>query len=294
MKKIFIAMLTLCLIFQVSLSMNAAAIPLTIDKITVKPVIDGKINPAEGWGEIPTAHILGDMIEASLSNLDFPDAVPDDVLFYMKWDDTNLYYAIKVHDLYHFNGITDPINIWDGDGLQFDTMFHEGDDTTDRTRVFWGLNNDGDILDTASKVESGVDWQIDGPSQMSEFTCKREGEYTIYEAVMPWVNIAPAGTQIKVGSRLLTRAILLLSYDGKDVCDLNIPGITAGDYLYYETTLGDVKEIPVVDEISIESTETEDTNPGTSDDNYISYLYILMCLSLLAILFIHKKFVNEN
>jgi hypothetical protein len=287
MRKIFIVMLILCLIMQASLSTNAATTPLTIDKITVKPVIDGKIDPAEGWGETPAAHIFGDMIQNSLSNLDFPDAVPDDVLFYMKWDDTNLYYAIKVHDLYHFNAITDPINIWDGDGIQFDTMFHEGEDTTDRTRVFWGLNNDGQILDTASKVESGVDWQIDGPSQMSEFTCKRDGEYTIYEAVMPWANIAPAGTQIKVGSRLLTRAIVLLSYDGKDVCDLNIPGMVAGDYLYYETTLGDVKEIPVP-EPAVESTVKDEENPGTSDNNCIIYLYISVC-SVIMILFFNKK-----
>ena len=280
MKKLFISALILCLVVQLSLISSAfTTTPLTIDKITVKPVIDGKIDPAEGWGEVPTAHISGATIESSLSNLDFPDSVPDDVLFYMKWDDNNLYYAIKVHDLNHFNAITDPVNIWDGDGIQFDTMIHEGEDTTDRTRVFWGLNNDGDVLDTASIVETGVDWAVGGPSQMSEFTCKRDGEYTIYEAVMPFTNIVPASTQLKVGSRMLTRAILLLSFDGGDVCDLNIPGIIAGDYLYYETTLGDVKEVPVVEETKAVAEDT--TNPTTSDD--FSIIYISLCLSVFII-----------
>ena len=156
---------------------------------TVRPVIDGVVNPGE-WGE-PI------MYQESGVGLTF---YPDDMVrtnelgvkayAYMLWDETGLYVATVVEDPVHYNNNTGS-GIWDGDAFEFDSNFNKND-YSDRNRQSFGMNNDGEIYGGSYKVAEGVNWTSDD-IEFTEYKVARNGIYTTYELYVEWKNFCPDG-----------------------------------------------------------------------------------------------------
>ena len=99
----------------------AAGDPLVIqaEKITIAPTLDGKISSGE-WG---TPIFSGDPTK-SRDKIYYSDAtntalIPTNIKMYLRWDDTNLYFAAVVTETSHWNDHTG-FDCWKADSIQVD------------------------------------------------------------------------------------------------------------------------------------------------------------------------------
>lgn len=236
------------LVLLFSMTTGVFAITLTdinVQKLVNTPVIDGVFDPAEGWGDPVVAVKFADAnyYLSDTSHDGNADLVPTSTQVYLRWDEKNLYFCCVAVDDVHFNDSStdDPANAWAGDAMQFDIKSDVADDdTANRNRFFYGVNNDGLLVAYQDKVEEGSTGEISADCAWDQCVVKRDeaAKTTTYETAFSWARTLPAG---KIGENegVLLRAILLLTHDAgtEDACDFNFPGVIDGDYLYWKATL---------------------------------------------------------
>lgn len=236
------------LVISAMLCTNVAALDLTeitIDKLVTTPTIDGVYNADEGWGK-PVASISFADSETYLSSADYvgdKTLIPNQTTVYVRWDDKNLYFCAVIQDDTHFNETTtdNPSGAYAGDALQVDIKSDaDDDDTSERARFFYGVNNSGELVAGQDKVESTIDYDIS--SYVPAWTAcvvKRDeaSKTTTYETAFDWARNVPSTKKIAEGSQILFRVIVLCTKDADtpDIVDLNVPG---ANYAYWKVTLG--------------------------------------------------------
>jgi hypothetical protein len=130
---------------------------------------------------------------------------------YLKWDDENLYLAIRAEDDSHYQKATGS-NIWQGDGIQF---------TIDPSRNiepgFDGYNEIGFALNSDDNQVYNNRWnacqgQSSGAMTDSDFGVTRDGLHTVYEAAIPWSSITPGSFAAEI-SKFVGFALVLNDND---------------------------------------------------------------------------------
>ena len=254
----------LAVVFAVTgMAVSASAIGFkdaTIAKVYNMPVIDGKYDPAEGWGE-PLAVIGASNMNDYLSDAAYAgDAtlLPESVTTYMRWDEEHLYFCSVVVDPIHYNDNVpeDPGSAWAGDALQYDIKSLADEDTANRNRFFYGLSNDGKICANFDMAEAGATAEVGTNFAWTANVITRDEatKTTTYETVFDLTQLMPDGSVIE-GDQFYVRQIVLCTKDAatEDVVDVNAAGINAGDYLYWKLSLAGVPE----SELVVEEPETE-------------------------------------
>lgn len=290
MKKVISILILLVFICSNMIITSAApatdSLDITVHKVTVKPVIDGKIS-AEEWGEAV-------MLQASGTGLTFyPDnAVKTSVngvkaTIYMLWDEEGFYVAAVAEDANHFNQYSN-LDIWNGDAFEFDTNFNK-DDYTDRNRQCFGLNNNGEVYGGSYKVATGVNWQENSDIEYKEFTAVREGNNTNYEFFVPWENFCPEGKDFaKVGNIFRGNVQFHLALDGDYIeCQRYVVYDAATETSTFPNFI--LSDAAVVEAPVTEETETAE-NPATADNlNGYAFIFAVIALSAAGFVFTKKK-----
>lgn len=273
-KCLLIPVLILFLLFP--LTTGVFAITLTdiqVPKLVSTPVIDGVYDPAEGWGNPIVSVKFADALyylsdKAQDGNADL---VPTSTQVYLRWDEKNCYFCCISVDDVHFNDSStdDPANAWAGDAMQFDIKSDVADDDTgNRNRFFYGVNNDGVLVAYQDKVEEGSAGEIGVDCAWDQCVVKRDEstKTTTYETAFSWARALPAG-KIGENDAVLLRAILLLTHDAgtEDACDLNYPGVIEGDYLYWKATLTGQPAAELAANVAAEEPVSTDVSPETAE-----------------------------
>ncbi len=169
------------------------------------PVIDGKIDPAEGWGD-PLVSLDADNMKEYLTRQG-DDATWDaeSIKGYYRWDEECFYFACEVVDPQHHNENYDG-GSWAGDSIRFDMKTNlASDDLNDTMKYWFSLNNDGFVGLFQEKAEGEV------PINLGEFAAKafkvvrdEDTKTTTYELAMLWSENMLDPTQIKPGFEFIT------------------------------------------------------------------------------------------
>ncbi|MBQ4504649.1 MAG: hypothetical protein II983_03170 [Firmicutes bacterium] len=285
----------LALVLVTGMAVSASAIGSTdvsIAKVYNMPVIDGKYDPAEGWGE-PVEVINAGNINDYLSDAAYAgDAtlLPESVTSYLRWDEEHLYFCSVVVDSIHYNDNVpeDPGSAWAGDALQYDIKSMADEDTANRNRFFYGLSNDGKLCANMDKVETGA--TAEGGTNFAWDACvvtrDEATKTTTYETIFDLTQLMPDGSVIE-GDQFYVRQIVLCTKDAatEDVVDVNAPGVDAGDYLYWKVTLAGVPEAElVVEEPETEAEVVEEVAaPQTFDAGVIAAVAAVVSLAGFAV-----------
>ena len=280
MKKILSGALTAALLASL---LTVAASALSYNEITIKgveqiPTIDGKYDPAEGWGD-PVANIGWDMMNDYISDDIWEsddEILPTSVTTYLRWDAEHLYFCSVVVDNIHFND-NQPEDLdmaYAGDGLQFDIKSTADDDTGNRNRIFYGLTNEGKYCVNQDMVEAGSTGEMGENACWTECVITRDEatKTTTYETVFDLKNALPE-TMVGEGDKFYIRQIVLCTMDEgtEDIVDVNVPGLVNGDYYYWLLNLEAapapvVEETPVVEEAPVvEETPVVEEAPAVEE-----------------------------
>ena len=267
MKKLLSGALTAAILTSL-LTVSASALgytELTIKGVEQIPTIDGKYDPAEGWGD-PVADIGWDIMNDYISDDIWEsdeELLPSSVTTYLRWDAEHLYFCSVVVDNIHFND-NQPEDLdmaYAGDGLQFDIKSTADDDTGNRNRIFYGLTNEGKYCINQDKVENGATGELGANACWTECVITRDEatKTTTYETIFDLKNALPE-TMVGEGDQFYIRQIVLCTMDEgtEDIVDVNVPGIVDGDYFYWLLNLEaapapvvEVVEEPVVEEAPV-------------------------------------------
>ncbi len=160
MKKILSLALLLMMVTGLAVAASAiTTVDLSVPKVSKTPVIDGKFDPDEGWGD-PVSVITFDQMDSNYISDDVwegdEEILPQSVATYLLWDETHLYFcSVIVDPIHYYDTIEGDLgNAYAGDGFQFDIKSMADDDTGNRNRYFYGLNVDeGYIVVNQDKVE---------------------------------------------------------------------------------------------------------------------------------------------
>ncbi len=246
MKKHVLGIL-LAAVLMLSLAAAASAITtvdLTLPEATKIPVIDGKFDPDEGWGDpivpILTIDQMGDYLSDSMWEGD-EEILPQSVTVYMRWDAEHLYFCSVIVDPIHFNDneADDFGSAYAGDALQFDIKSMADDDTGNRNRYFYGVTNDGELCANNDKVEMDASAEISEPAWTACVVTRDEDtQTTVYETAFDMKANLPNSATLKAGDQLYVRDIVLCTQDEatEDIVDVNVPGMVNGDYAYWLVT----------------------------------------------------------
>ncbi|MBQ7313285.1 MAG: hypothetical protein IJW81_06850, partial [Clostridia bacterium] len=257
MKKILSGALTAALLTSL---LTVAASAITTNEITIKgveqlPTIDGKYDPAEGWGD-PVADlgwdVMNDYISDDIWESD-DEILPTAVTSYLRWDEEHLYFcSVVVDNIYYNDNVPEDLGMaYAGDALQFDIKSLADDDVANRNRIFYGLSNDGVICVNQDKVEAGASGELGANASWTECVITRDEatKTTTYETVFDLSKILPE-TMVGEGDQFYVRQIVLCTMDSgtEDIVDVNVPGMKEGTYAYWLLNLGGIPEGEVVAE----------------------------------------------
>jgi alkaline phosphatase len=158
---------------------------------------------------------------------------------YVKWDDENLYLAVKVEDNFHSQPHKN-VDIWKGDSFQFafyDGNIHElqGDKNTEVGVALF----EEDIIKFRYSVASG---KTPGFFENIECSIVRDGTQTNYELSVPWEELLESNT--KIGDR--DRYGLSLLVNDND-------GNERKSWLQYGSGIGGDKDITVYKNLVLSS-----------------------------------------
>lgn len=157
--------------------------------------IDGAITDDE-WGNAHATVIDKASQVVGISNWGGPSDLSAE--FRTKWDDDNLYLAIKVTDDVHHQPYTDG-STWQADGIQLaiDPGRIYGAGSRGYNEIGFALNNDGSVQKYRWIAVPG---QFSGAFDGMKVAIKRDGTTTSYEAAIPWAEIMPEGMTAKAGA----------------------------------------------------------------------------------------------
>lgn len=157
--------------------------------------IDGNITDEE-WSQAPARAID---TAAQVRNItDWGGPTDLSAEFRTKWDDQNLYLAIRVTDNVHNQPYTAG-STWQADGIQLaiDPGRVYGAGSRGYNEIGFALNNDG----TVQKYRwISVPGKFSGDFEEMNVAIKRDGTTTSYEAAIPWSEIMPNGMTAAEGS----------------------------------------------------------------------------------------------
>ena len=223
------------------------------------PVIDGNYSSDEGWGE-PIVTISGDKIAGCLSLcatghdelLTDDELIPSEVNVYMRWDYDCFYYCAVQNVKTHYNTATaDGAGaLWKGSSMIYNIK--SSADVESKTRIQFGLNNDGQVLLYQETAEDDTAVAVGGDNALAGYAIKRDeaAQTTVYEIAFKWSTIMPSGN-VTADQIFAFRDLMLpnMSADYENPVDYNPAGITSsGDYNYWA-----VKLVPTVMESAAES-----------------------------------------
>ncbi len=226
------------------------------------PVIDGKIDPAEGWGD-PLVSLDADNMKGYLTRQD--DGATWDaesVKGYYRWDEECFYFACEVVDPQHHNENYDG-GSWAGDSIRFDIKTNlASDDLNDTMKYWFSLNNDGFVGLFQEKAEGEV------PINLGEFTAKafmvvrdEDTKTTTYELAMLWAENMLDPTQIKPGFEFITaqRVMEMSSDDAEPDMSIQLCGynVEADATKWFQAKLVDAPAA-AVEEVSAEEPAVEE------------------------------------
>ena len=169
------------------------------------PVIDGKIDPAEGWGDPLVSLDASNMREYLTRQADDVKWDAESIKGYYRWDEECFYFACEVVDPQHHNENYDG-GSWAGDSIRFDIKTNlASDDLNDTMKYWFSLNNDGFVGLFQEKAEGEV------PFNLGEFTAKafqvvrnEETKTTTYELAMLWAENMLDPSVVKPGFEFIT------------------------------------------------------------------------------------------
>ena len=252
----------LALVLATGMAVSAAAeipsSPITSHKVSKIPVIDGKYDENEGWGEPVTVIDSAKMNDYTSDAAYYGDKTlqPESVKAYLRWDADHLYFCAVVVDPIHYNDNApeDYGSAWAGDGFQFDIKSLADEDTANRNRTFYGLTNEGKYCINVDMVEAGSMAEIAGGKGLwtaNAITRDEATKTTVYETAWDLATALPDGSVLE-GDELLVRPILLCTKDAatEDIVDINFAGIDAGSYLYWKVSLAGIPEAEVVEDVA--------------------------------------------
>ena len=287
MKKLTAAVLTALL--AAGLAVSASALPartaeLSIPRVGEKtPVIDGKFDVDEGWGQ-PLVWIDSFSYENYVTRQDDPSHTTDDIKGYYRWDDQHMYFCCVVEDSDHANPTQPGSNPWAGDSIRFDIQTDLACEDLNLTSKYWfALCDDGEVYFFHEKTEPGVDVMVTaemgGDIVCTEYVVARDEArgVTVYEASVLWEYNTPAGTEIKEGYQFVTaqRVMEMSTGDPEPTQSVQLCGYEAdsdnpGTKWFVATLTGAVEEstspaLPEPKEGYVEETEAPapETEPET-------------------------------
>ena len=194
------------------------------------PVIDGKIDPAEGWGDPLVSMDASNMKEYLTRQADDVKWDAESIKGYYRWDEECFYFACEVVDPQHYNANYDGAS-WSGDSIRFDIKTNlASDDLNDTMKYWFSLNNDGFVGLFQEKAEGEV------PFNLGEFTAKafqvvrnEETKTTTYELAMLWAENMLDPSAVKPGFEFITaQRVMEMSSDDAEpdmsiqLCGYNI------------------------------------------------------------------------
>ena len=193
------AAFTMTAMLVAAMASQVAALParpaeIYIPKVgSATPVIDGKFDPAEGWGEP-----LVDINEANYGEYLLVAAAghsTNGIKGYYRWDDTNLYFCCVVEDKDHINTTAPGANPWNGDSIRFDIKCDlDSEDLNDTSKYRFALCDDGNVSFFQEKAETGL-VNVGGDTATSGYKVVHDkaAGVTVYEVAVKWEHNTPAG-----------------------------------------------------------------------------------------------------
>ena len=182
-----------------AMAVQTAALParpaeIYIPKVgSATPVIDGKFDPAEGWGEP-----LVDINDANYGDYLLDSSVGHSttgIKGYYRWDDNNLYFCCVVEDKDHINTTAPGGNPWNGDSIRFDIKCDlDSEDLADTSKYWFALCDDGNVTFFQELAETGLE-NVGGDVSTSGYKVVHDkaAGVTVYEVAVQWKYNTPAG-----------------------------------------------------------------------------------------------------
>ena len=193
-----------------TMTMSVSALPartadIVIPKVgSATPVIDGKFDPAEGWGEPLVVidqsnfndHITkpgGKMADTSIKG-------------YYRWDETNFYFCAVVEDAEHLNQADSGGICWKGDSLRFDMLSDLETADLDNTSKYWAaLTNDGTEYFYRKKTEPHTKEGAGDKAATYKITRDDATKTTVYEIAAKWeYNVTARASSLVPGFEFVT------------------------------------------------------------------------------------------
>ena len=159
--------------------------------LSKEPTIDGKISPGEYNMNAPVKLNTQDFVVKRLA--DYPGLDETSGEIYLNYDNKNLYLAAKIYD--SVEGATgDNTMVWQNDSIQL-AFADIADAAAARTEYCIGKDNKGVPTITryafigTKTVAAGGEGDAVAMGDDIKLEIGRDGEYTIYEFRIPWVEV---------------------------------------------------------------------------------------------------------
>jgi len=188
------AMLVAAMASQVA-ALPARPAEIYIPKVgSATPVIDGKFDPAEGWGE-PLVHIDNASYGDYVTRQEDPSHTTTDIKGYYRWDEENFYFCCVVEDKDHANPTAPGSNPWKGDSMRFDIKCDlDSEDLNDSSKYWFALCDDSNVYFFQEKAETGLE-NVGGDVGTSGYKVVHDkaAGVTVYEVACKWEYNTPDG-----------------------------------------------------------------------------------------------------
>ena len=214
--------------------------PNVMPKAYKVPVIDGHVDPNEGWGAPLGSMVRSEMTEengALNGNMDADEeSFADSITVWYRWDETNIYFAAEVVEQIFENFCDSEDNAYAGDGFQWDiaTDF----DRATRDVFFIAMNSeDGTIWTKANSIEDGAPWDDIAAPGTLVITRDEATKLTTYEYAVPWADAVNTEWKAEIGAHIQVRPLLLCNPN--DELDINVVGSTEDGLAFWYCELTD-------------------------------------------------------
>ncbi len=303
--------------FAMSFSVNA--LPDAVETITYPKlgkgyeiVIDGKVDPAEGWGE-PLVTIDSTNIQTYSTKPEVTEWDTESIKGYYRWDEECFYFACEVVDPEHFNNYFEGGAAWQGDSIRFDISHDiEGDQAAlNRTMKYWFYMNYGEGVDGETVglfqelVEDGC--KPHGANAAKDFAVTRDEETktTTYELAMYWHTNLPDDIYVEEGLQLITHQRVMERSSEEDAPQgsISLPGFDTESRAskWHYVTLGaaidgEMEETQAPTEATEATEPTEATEAPTTDVRYspdstviLIAVVAVVCVAVVVVVVVLKK-----
>jgi hypothetical protein len=195
MKKAISFILIFTVLLTMSFSISAFAeepIGVSAEKITVAPTLDGSVTESE-WGKPFFEGNPKNSDKFYIAETTRAAAIPENIKFYVRWDDKNLYVAAVVTHKVYFNNLNGS-QIWQGDSLELD-IAGSAENQKWRWRTNTGLATTDNgvysfVYGTPNATGNGVEgtelpW-VDNSVLYGRSAAALNGKTVTYELAFPW------------------------------------------------------------------------------------------------------------